>query len=167
MRPVDIFADSTFIRPLLSGLSLRLRFQIELWNDRFLADGLVHRSGWSLILFQEPLSGQFNLTRSWDPDNDEWLATLDEVTAALERWYQAPRTGPKPGSGTYYYEARLEVEVLSLGDLEELEHWLKGEVAAEDTDVGSALGRGIKRLFIRVIGLASRTFQARTEPFHP
>ena len=155
------------IRPLLSGLPLRARFRIELWNDRFLADALVHRVGWSLILHQEPLSEAYYLSRSWDPGNEERFATLEDAAAALERWYLSPRTGPEAESGTYYYEARLEVEVLSLGDLDELKHWLEGEAESENTSVGGALGRGLKRLFIRLIGLSVRTYEARTEIFHP
>ncbi len=84
----------------------------------------------------------------------------------MQRWYAAPIDGPEPGTGRYYYEARLEVEILSLGDLDELEHWLRGEVAEED-DVGSAFGRGLKRLFIRLIGLSARQYQARTDLFRP
>lgn len=166
VRPVGLFSDSALIRPLLSGLPLRFHFQLELWSDRFLTDGLVDRAAWSLILYQEPLSGDYNLTRSWDPDADEWFATIEAAAQAVERWYVSPITGPNPRSGTYYYEARLEVEILSLGDLDELEHWLRGEVS-EEGDIGSAVGRGLKRLFIRLIGLSARRYRARTDLFRP
>ena len=53
-----MFSDSALIRPLLSGLPLRFHFQLELWHDKFLADGLVERASWSIILYQEPLSGE-------------------------------------------------------------------------------------------------------------
>ncbi len=159
--------DSALIKPLISGLPLRFHFQLELWHDKFLADGLVDRVSWSLLLYQEPLSEQYSLNRSWDPDRDEWFETLEGAAAAIERWYLSPLPGPDPGSGTYYYEGRLEVEVLSLGDLEELEHWLKGEVEEEDGDLGGAVGRGLKRLFIRLIGMAARKFEARTQRFRP
>jgi hypothetical protein len=171
VQPVALLADSALIRPLLSGLPLRFHFELELWHDKFLADGLVARSTWSIILFQEPLSGEFNLTRSWDPEHDEWFATVAAAAQALERVYLSPLPGPEPNTGNYYYEARLEVEVLSLGDLDELQHWLRGEVSAEDSDVGDdaarILGRGLKRLFIRLIGLSARKYEARTELFRP
>ncbi len=171
VRPVALLDDSALVRPLLSGLPLRFHFQVELWHDKFLADGLIDRSTWTLILFQEPLSGEYNLTRSWQPEADEWLATIESAARALERWYRAPMPGPTPGTGSYYYDARLRVEVLSLGDLDELEHWLRGEATQDETDVGSALaralGRGLKRLFIRLIGLSARNYEARTELFRP
>ncbi|KPK57842.1 MAG: hypothetical protein AMS21_11080 [Gemmatimonas sp. SG8_38_2] len=169
VQPVELLADSGLIRPLLSGLPLRFHFQIELWHDKFVADALQQRATWSLILYQEPLSGDFSLTRSWDPDRPEWFATLAAAAQALERVYLSPLAGPQPNSGRYYYDARLEVEALSLGDLDELEHWLRGEVLDENASSGGglaqALGRGVKRLFIRLIGLSARKYEARTELF--
>ncbi|UCC73458.1 MAG: hypothetical protein JSV86_02535 [Gemmatimonadota bacterium] len=155
------------IRPLLSGLPLRFHFQLELWHDRFLADGLVERTSWSLFLYQEPLSGEFNLTRSWDVERDEWYPDFGAASQALESWYLSPFPGPYSGSGRYYYEARLEIEILSLGDLDELEHWLRGDALGERSGVGSAFTRGLKRLFIRLIGLSARKLGARTEQFRP
>jgi hypothetical protein len=89
------------------------------------------------------------------------------VAQALESWYRSPFAGPTPGSGRYYYEARLEIEILSLGDLDELEHWLRGDVVGERSGVGSAFTRGLKRLFIRLIGLSARKLGARTDVFRP
>ena len=165
MRPVAILSDSALIRPLLSGLPLRFHFQVELWQDRFPFDDLADRASWSLILLHEPLSGEYNLTRSWDPEHSEWFGTLEAATRALERWYVVPIDAPRTDA-RYYYDARLEVEILSLGDLAELEHWLRGEVV-DDDDVGTAVGRGLKRLFIRLIGLSARKYSARTELFRP
>lgn len=170
MRPVDLLSDSALIRPLLSGLPLRFHFQLELWHDKLLADGLVSRTNWSLILYQEPLSDEYRLTYSWAPESEEWFISLEAAAAALQRWYQTANPGPDPGSGSYYYEAKLEVEVLSLGDLEELEDWLRGEVSSGEVSGGGlfgALGRGVKRLFIRLIGLSARKFEARTPSFRP
>jgi hypothetical protein len=162
-----MFSDSALIRPLLSGLPLRFHFQLELWHDKFLADGMVERAAWSIILYQEPLSGDYNLTRSWDINRDEWHPDLESAALTIESWYMSPFTGPQPGSGNYYYEARLEIEILSLGDLDELEDWLRGDVVGERSGVGSAFTRGVKRLFIRLIGLSARKFGARTEMFRP
>lgn len=166
VRPENLLSDSALIRPLLSGLPLRFHFQVELWHDEFLFDDLVDRASWSLILYQEPLSGEYNLSRSWDPGHDEWFATLDAAAQALESVYLTPIDPPQRNTGRYYYDARLEVEILSLGDLDELEHWLRGEVA-DDDNVGTALGRGFKRLFIRLIGLSARKYEARTDLFEP
>jgi hypothetical protein len=130
----------------------------------------VHRATWSLILYQEPLSDEYRMTYSWAPEAEDWFITLEAASAALERWWNTVLPGPEPGSGSYYYEAKLEVEILSLGDLDELEHWLRGEVTGEEITGGGvfgALGRGLKRLFIRMIGLSARNYESRTESFRP
>lgn len=165
-RPVAILADSSLGRAVQAGLPLRFHFELELWRDGLLTDALDGRASWSLVLYQEPLSGQYALTRSWDPGHEEWFDSLEEAAAALERWYQGPLRPPNPSEDRFYYEASLEVEILSLGDLAELEHWLKGE-AEREGDIGGALGRGLKRLFIRLIGLSARRFRSRTETFQP
>ena len=170
MRSVGLLSDSALIRPLLSALPLRFHFQPELRNDRFLADGLVDRTNWSLILYQEPLSAEYRLTRSWAPGDEDWFISLEEAAAVMESWFTTQLPGPEPGSGSYYYDANLEVEILSLGDLDELEHWLRGEVIGEEvtgSGLFGALGRGFKRLFIRLIGLSARKYEARTESFRP
>lgn len=170
VRPVGLLSDSALIRPLVSGLPLRFHFQLELWHDKFFADGLVDRTTWSLILYQEPLSDEYRMTYSWDPDAEDWFIRLDAAAEAIERWYQSPLQRPEPGSGSYYYDAKLEVEILSLGDLDELERWLRGDVTGQQVSGGGlarALGRGLKRLFIRLIGLSARKYEARTPSFRP
>ena len=159
-----MLSDSALARALRAGLPLRFHFDVQLWRDRFLGDALEDRATWSLVLYQEPLSEQYALTRSWDPEAEEIFESLDGATRAVERWYQAP-IRPRPGD-SYYYEARLEVEILSLDDLAEIEHWLRGEVGGEG-DVGSAITRGFRRLLIRLVGLSARTFSARTPSFRP
>lgn len=171
VRPVGLLSDSALIRPLISGLPLRFHFRVELWHDEFIADGLVDRLTWSLVLYQEPLSSEYRMSYSWDPEAQEFFTSLEAAAVALERWYLAPLRAPEPGSGRYYYEAQLEVEILSLGDLDELEHWLRGEVGTQEPESGGGLagllGRGFKRLFIRLIGLSARKFEARSESFRP
>ncbi|HEU0051954.1 MAG TPA: hypothetical protein VFQ39_02210, partial [Longimicrobium sp.] len=72
-------------------------------------------------------------------------------------------------AGRYYYLARLEVETLSLSDLEELRRWLRGEArpaVAGEKPVGRAVERGLKRFFVRLLGLPARRYEARTHVFN-
>ena len=70
--------------------------------------------------------------------------------------------------GRYYYLGKVEVETLSLSDLEELQRWLRGDLApavAGDEEIGSAVGRGVGRVFVRILGLHARRFKVRTPKF--
>lgn len=78
-----------------------------------------------------------------------------------------PGIGPDE-EGRYYYLSRLSVETLSLSDLEELRRWLRGDLApaiSGDGDVGGAAERGLRRTVIRLLGMPTRRFDARTSTF--
>jgi hypothetical protein len=156
--------DPALREAVRSGLPLRLRFTIELWRDQ-LFDDLVDRSRWTLVLQYEPLSGVY---RVLDPRTDSvtTFATYRDASIALSR-PGAPAMAPgRPGR--YYYLATLEIGTLSLSDLDELEDWLKGELQPAVSGGGSlsgAIGRGLKRLLIRVLDLPVRRFLARSRKF--
>lgn len=156
--------DPALREAVRSGLPLRLRFTIELWRDQ-LFDDLVRRSRWTLVLQYEPLSGVYRLL---DPRTDSvtTFATYQEASAALAQ-PNAPPIAPR-SSGRYYYLAALEIGTLSLSDLDELEDWLKGELqpaVSGGASVSGAIGRGLKRLLIRVLDLPVRRFLARSRKF--
>jgi len=55
-----------------------------------------------------------------------------------------------------------------VSDLDELRRWLRGDLGAavgEGEEVGSALGRGFRRLLVRALGLPVQRYQARTPTF--
>ncbi len=139
------------------------------WRDRFV-DALESRSAWSVLLAHEPLSGRYRLNRSWEPDRTAWYATFDSVRAAVEVWYVTPLTPPNRPASSYYYDARLEVDALTVSDLQELEYWLRGEVGPAvggESGLPGAVARGVRSLFIRLVGLSTKRYEARTETFTP
>jgi hypothetical protein len=63
----------------------------------------------------------------------------------------------------------VEIETLSLSDLEELRRWLQGDLApsmAGGEPVGSAVGRGVRRIFVRALGLPTQRIEARSAAFN-
>jgi hypothetical protein len=93
-------------------------------------------------------------------------ATLADCEAALERAFQPPIR--PPGPGRYYYIAVMNVETLSASDLEELRRWLRGEAApavSGDKPVGHAVQSGLRRFFVRLLGLPTRHYEVRTDIF--
>ena len=70
--------------------------------------------------------------------------------------------------GTYYYQVLLTLTTLSDSDLAELERFLRGDLggaAAGQDGVGDALGRGARRLLLRLAGLPSLRLDGRSERF--
>lgn len=149
---------------LRSGLPLRMRFRVELWRDTWF-DDLTGQATWNTVLAFEPMAQRF-LAVGPDADSIGRYDSYQAARAALEQPY-APALAP--GSrGRYYYLAFLEIETLSLSDLDELERWLRGELQPAVEGGGSvtgAIGTGLKRLLVRVLGLPVRRYEARSQPF--
>jgi hypothetical protein len=153
------------IDALHSGLPLRIRVETELWRDRFFdsQEGVVE---WRASVTYDPLERRYQVTAAESPAVDLAVATLEEVRVQLGQ--SLPIT-VRPGTpGRYYYLTTVELETLSLSDLEELERWLQGELAPvvrEEQDMESAVGRGLKRFFVRALGLPALRFRTRTDTF--
>lgn len=159
-----VLDDEVLEEALRSGLPLRMRFRTELWRDRFF-DSLIDDVTWSVVIAFEPLEGVF-LVGPPDGEAARSYTSFARARAAVERAYR-PRLRPH-GPGRYYYLASLEIETLSLSDLEELGHWLRGELApavGARGSVAGAVGTGLRRLLIRVLDLPARRFDARSERF--
>jgi hypothetical protein len=64
--------------------------------------------------------------------------------------------------------AVVEMETLSLSDLEELQRWLKGDLApvvAGEDDMDGALAKGARRILVRVLGLSAKHWEVQSEKF--
>jgi len=163
MRLGNVLADESLEDAVRSGLPLRIDVRVELWRDGFF-DGLEAGETWSAVLLFEPLDRQYVLRPA--DDRARRFADYAEARAAIEAEYPlalAPRR-----SGRYYYTATLEIETLSLSDLEELERWLRGELGpavSGNRSIVDAMGEGAKRLLIRLLGLPSRRIEVRSERF--
>ena len=69
-----------------------------------------------------------------------------------------------------YYHAVLEIEKLSLSDLDELNAWLSGELRPAtrgQRNPGTALARGFQTLMLRMLGGENPRYEARSKTFVP
>lgn len=160
----DLLTEGSLEPALRSGLPLRIRVVVELWRDRFF-DSEVGRDEWRATVLHDPLDDTYRVA-STAGVQDVFLGSLDAVTRALERRF-AVAVAPRE-AGRYYYLAHVELETLSVSDLEELGRWLRGDLAPAVTgedDIGGAVTDGIGRLFVRVLGLPQRRLRLRTPTF--
>jgi hypothetical protein len=159
-----LLEDGALEEAVQSGLPLRIRFRVELWRDGFV-DDLVGQAAWSVAVAFEPLERHY-LAGVLPSDSLASFETWAAARAAVEGPYSP--TMRAVAAGTYYYIGVVEVETLSLSDLDELERWLRGELEPAvrgSRSVGGAVGTGLKRLLIRIIGLPARRHEARSPPF--
>jgi hypothetical protein len=164
LRVRDILADDELEEAVRSGLPLRMRFLVELWRDAFF-DELVATEQWTTVLTYDALSKQY-VVRARADARARVFPDFATARAAIETAYAAALRPQR--RGRYYYTGALDIETLSLSDLEELERWLKGELqpaVSGNRSIPGAIGQGARRLFIRVLSLPERRLEARSERF--
>lgn len=168
-RPVvrvgPVLADDELERAATSGLPLRVRVRVELWKDRIF-DQLVDTTSWSTVIVHEPIGEQFFVRSLPARRGSRRASTFASARQAVESEYLLNMR--PPGQGRYYYTVSLQIETLSLSDLEELERWLQGELqpaVSGQRSVPGAIGQGAKRLMLRILDLPERRYEARTGRF--
>ncbi|HEX2203091.1 MAG TPA: hypothetical protein VHG91_07325 [Longimicrobium sp.] len=157
-----VLRDRALVDALESGLPLRFHFRVELWKKDVI-DRLVESREVQRALLKHALDGGYALE---DGRTEREVRTLAQAEGALQQAFQPPMR-PVSG-GRYYYLATLEVETLSLSDLEELRRWLRGEARPAVTGekpAGRAVETGLRRFFVRLLGLPTRRYEARTGSF--
>ena len=160
----DFIEDGSLRNALVSGLPVRVRVVAELWRDG-LFDSERGRGEWRATVVYDPLGRTYRVGSTSSPE-ERVVPSLSEVTRVLQESLTIPLS-PVDG-GRYYYLGRVEVETLSLSDLEELGRWLRGDLApvvAGEEDVEGAVAKGVRRLVVRVLGLPARRFRVRTPSF--
>jgi len=167
VRASGELAGGAFGGALHDGFPVRYHFRLELRRSvRIFPDRLESDVEWDAVVLLDPLTDEYDLVRS--SGSEEHFASA----GALERALSVPFAVdlmPR-GSEQYYYLGTLEIESLSLSELDEAERWLSGEFGpaiAKRGDVGEALGRGVRRLLVRLSGLPRLRLESRSAFFRP
>ena len=158
----DLLSDPELAEALQTGLPLRIRLGIQLWKDGFF-DDQKGQYEWRASIVFDPLTRRYRVQTSERTGAEVEVNTLEEARAALQLTLSVPLR-PRE-SGRYYYAATVEMETLSLSDLEELQRWLQGQLApavAGDQDVEGALATGVRRLVVRMLGLPAKRLNFRS-----
>lgn len=165
LRVRDILADDELEDAIRSGLPLRVRFRVELWRDAMF-DELMATEQWTSVLTFDPLSEVYVVRTRAGSSRARMFADFAAARRLVEATYAVTLRPLK--RGRYYYTGSVDIETLSLSDLEELERWLKGELqpaVSGERSITGALGQGARRLFIRVLSLPERRLESRSERF--
>jgi hypothetical protein len=169
IRALDILSDGQTRDLMRNGFPARLHFRIELWHAGGLFNALDGTREWDVIARYDPLDKQYRAARL----AGQSVTVLGEfpqfpaLAAALGAPYNVPLV-PGRGGGKYYYNAVVDVEMLSLNDLDEVERWLRGELTPAvrgQRNPGGVLGRGLRTLFVRLLGAERRHYEVRSKTF--
>jgi hypothetical protein len=164
-----LLTDASMRDLLANGFPARLHYRLERWVNGRWFDDLVAASEWDVILKYDVLGKKYQVARVVNKKAQSLgeYATLEEAALAVEAPYQTTIALPKKGQRGYY-NLLLDVETLSLSDLDEVERWLRGELkpaVSGKKNPGTAVGRGVRTLVVRLLGGEKRHYEARTGTF--
>lgn len=162
VRMQGVLNDRGLRDALQNGLPLRFHLRVELWLKAEPFDQLVGVQELSRALLRAPLGEGYTVE---DGRVQRRYSTLASAQTALQAAL-APTLQPRTG-GRHYYLVRLNVETLSLDELDDLRRWLRGEARPPPEPGRQPRGveRGVRRIFVRLLGLPSRRYEARTPIF--
>jgi hypothetical protein len=161
----DLFSDPEMVEAVVSGLPLRIRIRGQLWKDGFF-DNQEDQYEWRASILFDPLTRRYRVQTQERPGAEIEVNTLEEAQEALQLTLNVPMRPNR--SGRFYYVFGVDLETLSLSDLEELQRWLRGDLAsavAGEQDVEGALAQGFRRLLVRMLDLPTKRYQVQSRRF--
>jgi hypothetical protein len=171
VRSRAILADPYLRELLQAGFPVRLSYRVELWADGRFFDELQRSAEWEVRVVFRGVQQTYEVIQLVGdrPLSLGEFARLEDADAAASRPVRVPIRAPGENR-RYYYLATLEVEAMSMTDLEELNRWLRGEfqpTVRGDRNPGTALGRGLRSLATRLLGGERREYTERSPSFRP
>lgn len=169
VRVEHVISDGAMQELLKNGFPAQLHYRVELWTSGGFFNSMRRSVEWDVIVRYDALAANFRIARRV---GDRILPVAQhekfaDAVAEVERPFKAPITAIA-AKDRQYYIATVEVVTLSLNDLDEVERWLKGEVQPAvrgEANPGTALGRGMRKLFARLVGGERRNLQTRSGTF--
>lgn len=171
-RPIvylrHLLRDERWAQALDNSLPIIVTHRLELWRSRQgWIDEYASAVEWRVFVTKEPLQEEYAVTVVYGtrPQRPIRFAVRDSAEAYLERPNLVEYGPSRPGR--YYYTLTSRITSLSDTDIDQLERFLAGDPDLEVSDRGggTALGRGIRRLLLRIAGLPSDVIQSRSEQF--
>ena len=166
-----LLSDAAMRDLLANGFPARLHYRLERWAAGRWFDDLKAAFEWDVIMKYDVLGKKYQAVRVVNRKSEslgEFVA-IEDAENAVGNAYRVAISLPKKGQRGYY-NLLLDVEVLSLTDLDEVQRWLRGELkpaVAGKKNPGTAVGRGIRTLVVRLLGGEKRHYEARTGTFRP
>ena len=156
---------------LANGFPARLHYRLERWAVGRWFDDIKAAAEWDVIVKYDVLGKKYELFRIINgvPQSLGEFDRLDDAALEVESPYRVTVPLPKKGQRTYY-NLRLDVETLSLSDLDEVERWLRGDLKPAvrgKKNPGTAVTRGLRTLVVRLLGGEKRHYEARSGTFRP
>ena len=156
---------------LINGFPARLHYRIERWATGGWFDDIKAAAEWDVVVKYDALGKRYHVfravgNRAIELGSYETVTEADEIVSAP---FRAPISLPRRRQRTYY-NLVLDIEILSLTEIDEVERWLRGELKPAvrgKKNPGTAVSRGVRTLVVRLLGGEKRRYEARSGAFRP
>lgn len=161
----NLFADGDMRELVRSGFPAQLHYRLELWRKGGLFDDLESHQDWDFVIQYDPSAQRYLAYRRQGGKIEDLgtFATLSTARSLLERPTKSTLI-PEQESARYYYTLALDLEALSVSDMDQLERWLRG---VRGGGAASALGSGMRTLMLRMLGGEKRHYDGKSVSFIP
>ncbi len=171
VRSSALIIDGAMLDLLRNGFPARLHYKVERWTTGGWFDDIAAEAEWDVIVRYDALSKLFQVYRVVRKNTESLgsYATLAEAEQAFDAPFPVPIRPPKRRQRSYYILV-VDIETLSLTELDEVEQWLRGEMKPAvrgKGNPGSAIGRGVRTVMVRILGGEKRRYEARSGTFRP
>lgn len=154
-----------------NGFPARLHFVLERWSARSIANEIVASTRWEVIVEYDALKSVYRVVRV-TPNRAVIMGEYKDIQGAEARVaepYKPDIETPDKGERSYY-SVTLEVEAMSMSDIDEVRRWIKGELKPAvkgRRNPGTAVTKGVRRFFVKILGGERLRYQFTTSVFTP
>jgi hypothetical protein len=171
VRSAALLSDGPMRNLLVNGFPARLHYTLERWATGGWFDDMKATTQWDVVVKYDALGKRYHVFRAVANRGTELgnYDTLDEAQEVVDAVFRAPISPAKRGQRSYY-NLVLDIETLSLTELDEVEQWLRGEMKPAvrgKKNPGTAVSRGVRTLVVRLLGGEKRRYEARSGTFRP
>lgn len=171
VRSSSLVTDGATLDLLRNGFPARLHYRVERWTTGGWFDDIAAEAEWDVVVRYDALSKEFQVFRVVKKKTISLgsYGTIAEAEAAVDFPFPAPIRPPKRGQKSYY-NLVVDIETLSLTELDEVERWLRGELKPAvrgKGNPGTAMGRGVRTVLVRILGGEKRRYETRSGTFRP
>lgn len=163
----NLLEDAKTRELLRNGFPARIHYRLELWQKGGFSDDRTGFTEWDVLVAFDPTSQQFTvLRRSTASGVSENFGSFPSLATAEAQFGRPYRASLHPDrSGHYYYNLVVDVQTLTVSDLDALEQWLRGSSAPRRSNVFRGLWNGLGTLVSRILGGDKRKYEQRSEIF--
>ena len=171
VRSSRLITDGAMLDLLRNGFPARLHYRVERWTTGGWFDDIAAEAEWDVVVRYDALSQLFQVYRVVKRNTISLgtFANIADAEAAFDAPFPVPIRPPKRGQRSYYVLV-VEIETLSLTELDEVEQWLRGELKPAvrgKKNAGTAVGRGVRTVMVRILGGEKRRYETRSGTFRP